>query len=880
KAFVNKRCNLCIFKRYRYGKHQTVVVATSKEHGAMVSEPSAVLRTSVWIPRPGKAADLSTEEKRKQSVAAVWRGFYSRWEGPAAETIQKWWRGHAARRFVQALRHGRLLVNGAPEHVEETAAVVIQRYWRGFLDRQKAAELHKAVVDIQRWWKGYRARKEWPRLRLRWRARNYDAATIQRWVRGHLARKRVRRMREEGLQQQQQQREQGSASAERLQNHGSMCSAAVAAGGAGESLREAAATVIQAHWKGRQARKRRAWLQREAAKRKRYEKRLAAAKVIQSYFRGWYVRKAIARLRVGGPLQPGSLAGGVVAAPGIAGDVQTTVLVPYGYYDDDDEDDDGTGGQCFQRPVPHGHPTPPPMPRAVAPPAVRMHMVRGGGGTTGGAQGVRGRAWQNAAASKGASTRTPAVAAAAATTTAGAVTVAPGTRTAPPCTANATTTTTSVNVRPASQLRSMPPPPPSPAHSSLRPSPVSIAAQSGVRRIVGPPRPLMPAGSALASIRAVRAAAGAGTSSESASHPQQQCAVQLSGIDDRKVRPAVQNPPPPSASSTPGPLRAPPGTSSGKLPPPPPSDKSAITAAPSPGPLRSAGVSSGGAVHATVSQPPPSPVTPPRGPQQRSRPVVGGGHGRSGTVGRTVSYGTKPATAPVPLGRALSLSSSGGGGGGGGVGGAVSSTVWNLGELRVRPPATEGSDGALTDSPISPRMRPFGAAAAAAAAGSGVTSSAFQTSHTTPRAGAAPAPLSTSCTSISNASPQPSRSDLMRASAPEPLRATISAEGKDARAAVPSATVRRRAWDSEGAAPTFAAAAATAAVSAAAEPQTPGRRTSGSVTTATTAHDAASNPLHDQVMRANRGGRVVNGAVSRAAAASAAAAPQRRQGAR
>lgn len=30
---------------------------------------------------------------------------------------------------------------------------------------------------------GYRARKEWPRLRLRWRARNYYAIDIQRWVR-------------------------------------------------------------------------------------------------------------------------------------------------------------------------------------------------------------------------------------------------------------------------------------------------------------------------------------------------------------------------------------------------------------------------------------------------------------------------------------------------------------------------------------------------------------------------------------------------------------------------------------------------------------------------------------------------------------------------
>ncbi|EFJ47780.1 hypothetical protein VOLCADRAFT_91715 [Volvox carteri f. nagariensis] len=88
-----------------------------------------------------------------EQVAAVWRGFYSRWEGPAAETIQKWWRGHVARRFVQALRSGHLLKSGAHEHVVETAAVVIQRYWRGLRGRREAAERRKAVLDIQRWWK-------------------------------------------------------------------------------------------------------------------------------------------------------------------------------------------------------------------------------------------------------------------------------------------------------------------------------------------------------------------------------------------------------------------------------------------------------------------------------------------------------------------------------------------------------------------------------------------------------------------------------------------------------------------------------------------------------------------------------------------------------
>eukprot|EP00198_Chlamydomonas_reinhardtii_P002964 XP_001692300.1 predicted protein [Chlamydomonas reinhardtii] len=372
-------------------------------------------KAHVYIPAAGtNKVDIATPEAKQKAVQAVWRGFYARWEGPAAEVIQRWYRGHLARRYVRALRQGRLLnhqlaaldakavkawlqgaswlrraskglkhtaahnakisaalkgktltaatkaklsaalkgkpnaklaaalkgktltaahkakisaamkkkkgktaASGERSRVEQTAAVVIQRHWRGLLARRLAAERRKAATDIQRWWKGYRARKDWPRLRLRWRALKHYATDIQRWVRGHLTRLKVRKLRAARLPQ---SRASGPAVDD---DDGSEAAAR-------QRRRDAAAATIQAHWRGLQARKRRAWLKREAAKRQRYERRLAAAQVLQAHFRGWRVRRAVGRLRAAGPLAAGSLSGGLVAAPGIAGDTRDVVVLPYG----------------------------------------------------------------------------------------------------------------------------------------------------------------------------------------------------------------------------------------------------------------------------------------------------------------------------------------------------------------------------------------------------------------------------------------------------------------------------------------------------------------------------------------------------------------------
>ncbi|MEW5301585.1 MAG: hypothetical protein WDW36_004436 [Sanguina aurantia] len=76
----------------------------------------------------------------ESTVKAVWRGFYNTYKGPAAQIIQRHWRGDG-----QKSRH--------------TAAVVIQSRVRGRLARQRASARRAAVATIQRWWRGCITRK-------------------------------------------------------------------------------------------------------------------------------------------------------------------------------------------------------------------------------------------------------------------------------------------------------------------------------------------------------------------------------------------------------------------------------------------------------------------------------------------------------------------------------------------------------------------------------------------------------------------------------------------------------------------------------------------------------------------------------------------------
>ncbi|GAX73136.1 hypothetical protein CEUSTIGMA_g589.t1 [Chlamydomonas eustigma] len=100
----------------------------------------------MWVkPRQTVAADLTTPEKRKEQIHKVWTAYYSTWQPAAALVIQA-------------------------------------KHWR------------KAIVNIQRWWRGHRARRGWARKLRNFRWRVEAATEIQRHVRGYLARTRVRRL--------------------------------------------------------------------------------------------------------------------------------------------------------------------------------------------------------------------------------------------------------------------------------------------------------------------------------------------------------------------------------------------------------------------------------------------------------------------------------------------------------------------------------------------------------------------------------------------------------------------------------------------------------------------------------------------------------------
>ena len=62
-------------------------------------------------------------------------------------TIQTWWRGILARRYVEELRR-------------QTAAINIQRVARGYMARKRYTQLRTAVIKIQAVIRGHQARKK------------------------------------------------------------------------------------------------------------------------------------------------------------------------------------------------------------------------------------------------------------------------------------------------------------------------------------------------------------------------------------------------------------------------------------------------------------------------------------------------------------------------------------------------------------------------------------------------------------------------------------------------------------------------------------------------------------------------------------------------
>mmetsp|Transcript_39859 Transcript_39859/g.88607 ORF Transcript_39859/g.88607 Transcript_39859/m.88607 type:complete len:614 (-) Transcript_39859:1986-3827(-) len=232
-----------------------------------------------------RPVDLSTQQQRTQKIQQVWRGFYETWKPVAATVIQAHWRGYWTRRTLHARRYGRLVRACNPRLRKDTAARVVQRHVRGFLARREAAERRQAVLTIQRWWRGYAARKAFPRLRREYRERQEREAAGAMQHPGSTARR--------------PSQPHTHASTGALMRTGSTLQAAPRVTTRVGTVHDEAAAVIQSCFRGWKARKRYKWLKQQDAKARAYraKQQAAAAGVIQAHYRGHQARSRAAAMR-------------------------------------------------------------------------------------------------------------------------------------------------------------------------------------------------------------------------------------------------------------------------------------------------------------------------------------------------------------------------------------------------------------------------------------------------------------------------------------------------------------------------------------------------------------------------------------------------------
>lgn len=216
----------------------------------------------------------------------------------AAVVIQRYWRGHRARKafdkaldaivLIQRMARGFL----ARKHVQSyKAARKIQAHVRGFVQRRRFHRMvqHKrqtaAAVILQRCTRGFLARRRVGRIRRDLRE-GHASIQIQRVARGFLARQRVKKLRRDNRER---------AAAILIQRFGRGFLARRRVAKIRRDLRErAAAILIQRVARGFLVRRRMEKLRAEL----RAERRWAAAIRIQRHYRGSIVRRRqLPRLR-------------------------------------------------------------------------------------------------------------------------------------------------------------------------------------------------------------------------------------------------------------------------------------------------------------------------------------------------------------------------------------------------------------------------------------------------------------------------------------------------------------------------------------------------------------------------------------------------------
>ncbi|GFO45530.1 abnormal spindle-like microcephaly-associated-like protein [Plakobranchus ocellatus] len=254
---------------------------------------SCIVLQSCWR-RYQAVKELSALKVERDTKAAVMiskqmRRFFARQKflalKQAAIVVQSYWRMYAAQRELVRLR----------ELHKEASALVIQKVIKGALQRKKYQRLKHASVVLQNAWRSKKAHQELETLREQ---RQREASVvIQKNLRAYAARQRFLMLKSSVL---------------RLQKNWRKVLARREAEKKRQERKERAAIVLQKHYRGFGVRSefvrmklavvvmQKFW-RRTQAKRKvaylRLQKQTHAAVLIQSLWRGWYIKQDYTRMK-------------------------------------------------------------------------------------------------------------------------------------------------------------------------------------------------------------------------------------------------------------------------------------------------------------------------------------------------------------------------------------------------------------------------------------------------------------------------------------------------------------------------------------------------------------------------------------------------------
>ncbi|KAF5405274.1 hypothetical protein PHET_01101 [Paragonimus heterotremus] len=145
----------------------------------MIREQAVITIQSHWRGYRTRAY-LMIERRAAVEIQRFWRGYVCRhrWirTREAIDCLQRCCRGFLARRRFAIVRRGFM--------IREQAVITIQSHWRGYRTRAHLMVKRCAAVEIQRFWRGYMCRHRWTRT-------HETVVLCQARVRGLLARRHL-----------------------------------------------------------------------------------------------------------------------------------------------------------------------------------------------------------------------------------------------------------------------------------------------------------------------------------------------------------------------------------------------------------------------------------------------------------------------------------------------------------------------------------------------------------------------------------------------------------------------------------------------------------------------------------------------------------------